>query len=320
MKSVFLGIDTSNYRTSICVITVDGEIVFERKELIPVELGERGMMQSEALFHHLRRLPELFSELPLNDYQWLAVGASTKPRPIEGSYMPVFRVGENMARFSAIMLGIPFYETSHQEGHIAAALYSSGNPIQSDAFLAFHISGGTTELLRVQQKNERYEIELLGGTTDLHAGQFVDRIGVLMGLPFPAGPKLEELAQKATGNFTLPSSVDGYMVSFSGPESAAKRAIAAGVNHAEVALSIQKVICNSIEKVVRKAVLETGLRNVLFVGGVASNQYIKQRLQNRLEHPAIGAKLYFTTPEYSGDNAYGVACIAKKRYMLEHNV
>lgn len=318
MKAVFLGIDTSNYRTSLCVIDEESKIIFERKELIPVELGERGMMQSEALFHHLNRLPDLFSELPREDYRWLAIAASTRPRPIEGSYMPVFRAGENMARFSAIMLGIPFYETSHQEGHIEAALQSLGNPIAHESFLTFHISGGTTELLHVHTYKDRYSIQILGRSTDLHAGQFVDRIGVLMGLSFPAGPSLEKLAQKAQGTFTLPSSVQGYNMSFSGPESAAKRAFEAGVDHTEIALATQKVISNSIEKIVRKAVLETDLKDVLFVGGVASNQYIKQRLKQRLEHPAIGARLYFTSPEYSGDNAYGVACIAKKRYLHLH--
>lgn len=315
MKSVFLGIDTSNYRTSLCVIDESGKVLFERKELIPVQLGERGMMQSAALFHHLNRLPVLFADLPQENYHWLAVAASTRPRPVEGSYMPVFRAGENMARFSATMLGIPFFETSHQEGHIEAALQSLGNPIASDTFLAFHISGGTTELLRVQALEEGYAIQVLGGSMDLHAGQLVDRIGVMLGLPFPSGPSLEHLAQKSTGTFSIPSSVQGYRISFSGPESAAKRAYDAGVDLVDIAMATQKVICNSIEKVVRKAVEETGLKNVLFVGGVASNQYIKQRLKMRLEHKAVGAKLYFTTPEYSGDNAYGVACIAKKRYM-----
>lgn len=318
MNEVFLGIDTSNYRSSLCVIDVNGTILYEQKELIPVELGQRGLMQSEALFHHIVRLPELFMDLPKSEYKWLAIGASTKPRPVEKSYMPVFRSGETIGRFAATMLQIPFYATTHQEGHIAAGLYSLRHPISSPRFLAIHLSGGTSELLVVESQNEGYKIELLGGSSDLHAGQLIDRVGVAMGLGFPAGPELEKLALIANKDFSLPSSVDGYRISFSGPESAAFRALNSGINKEEIAYAVQQVIANSIEKIIRKAILETRIQDVLIVGGVASNQYIKERLIKRLEHPAVKARLFFTSPEYSGDNAFGVACLTMKRFKSEH--
>lgn len=318
MKSVFLGLDSSNYRSSICVIDQDRKIIFEQKELLPVKLGKRGLMQSEALFHHIVRLPELFARLPKEKYEWKAIAASTKPRPIEDSYMPVFLAGEGFGRFAASMLQIPFFETTHQEGHIAAGIYSLGTPFIRSRFLAVHLSGGTSELLLVESRNSGYAIEIIGGSTDLHAGQLVDRIGVAMGLSFPAGPELELLAKEAEGNFSLPSAVNGYQFSFSGPESAALRAIATGIKREEIAQAVQQVISNSLEKVVRKAVLETGIRDVLIVGGVAANKYIKQRLVKRLEHPAVQAKLYFTSPAYSGDNAFGVACLALNRLKHEH--
>lgn len=318
MKGVFLGLDSSNYRSSICVIDEDRNIIFEQKELLPVKHGKRGLMQSEALFHHVIRFPDLFITLPKGSYEWKAIAASTKPRPIADSYMPVFRAGEGFGRFAATMLQIPFYETSHQEGHIAAGLYSIADPSIGARFLAVHLSGGTSELLIIDSHKSGYDIDLIGGSNDLHAGQFIDRVGVAMGLRFPAGPELEKLAQIAVGEFSLPSSVNGYRISFSGPESAAQRAIQAGIKREEIAQAVQQVIANSIEKIVRKAVVDTGIRNVLIVGGVAANKYIKERLLKRLEHPSVKAKLYFTSPEYSGDNAYGVACIALKRFKSEH--
>jgi N6-L-threonylcarbamoyladenine synthase len=317
MKRGFLGLDTSNYRTSISIIDEGGEILFEKKELIPVAAGKRGAMQSEALFHHIKRLPELLIDLT-NHVQVLAIAASTKPRPIEGSYMPVFLCGESIGKFCAKIMGIPFYETSHQEGHIAAAEYSLGMPISANRFLAVHLSGGTSELLAVERTDSGYQIGRLGGTLDLHAGQLIDRIGVFIGLPFPAGPHLERLAKKAKGGFSVPSSVKGLDFSFSGPESALLRALEHGIPHEEVARAAEQVISNTLEKVIRKAIDETGIKQILFVGGVASNLHIKERLMKRLEHPAVKASLYFTSPEYSGDNAYGVACIARKRFIYEH--
>lgn len=318
MKGLFLGIDTSNYRTSFCVINEQGEILFERKELIPVKLGERGMMQSEALFHHLKKMPQLLAELPDTCREWKAIAASTRPRPVKDSYMPVFTVGESLAKFASALLHVPFYETSHQEGHIAAGIYSLDRPFIADHFLAIHLSGGTSELLKVRRGEKGYEIDRLGGTKDLHAGQLIDRLGVAMGCRFPAGPELEKIAEKGEGTLRIPSSVDHYDFSFSGPETACMRALQSGVSHAEVAWAAQQVIANTVEKILRKAIENTGLITVLIVGGVASNRFIQQRLKKRLEHPAVGADLFFTSPEYSGDNAFGVASIARERYKSEH--
>lgn len=319
MMDVLMGIDTSNYRTSICVIDTNAQIIFEVKELLQVPSGERGLMQSEALFQHLIQIPSLFEKLSANKYNWLAVGASIRPRPIQHSYMPVFRVGESFARFVAKILNIPFYETSHQEGHIAAGLYSLGKPITSDRFLAVHLSGGTTELLVVNKTGTSYSVDILGTSKDLHAGQFIDRVGVAMGFSFPAGPEVEQLAKMASGSFSIPSSVKGYDISFSGPESAAQRALENGVGQADVALAVLKNISITVEKIIRKAISETGIKDVLIVGGVASNKYIKERLIRRLENLSQQTKLYFTSPEFSGDNAFGVACLTLEQYIHEHS-
>lgn len=302
-----LGIDTSNYTTSVCLIDEAGQIVKEERQLLLVEQGERGLQQSAALFQHVQNLPVLVERLGDLTGKLRAVIASTRPRRLEGSYMPVFTTGSGLGRALAATHGVPFFETTHQEGHIAAGEGSAG-VVPADHFLAVHLSGGTTDLLEVRRLADGYDIAELGTSTDLHAGQFVDRVGVALGLPFPAGPHLEKLARESTDEeVTLPSPVDGYNLSLAGPETAAMRLIASGANPADVARAVERCIAKGLEKVLRKAVQERGVKSLLIVGGVAANLYIRERLVYRLEHRAVGAKLYFALPKYSTDNAFGVA-------------
>ncbi|MBO8163132.1 MAG: O-sialoglycoprotein endopeptidase [Brevibacillus sp.] len=310
MDQVVLGIDTSNYRTSLCLAREDGEIVAEARKLLKVKEGKRGLQQSEAVFQHVMNLPELSDQLRLDKWRIAAVCASEKPRPLEESYMPVFKVGEGLAKCLSVFLDVPYYLTSHQEGHIAAGEYSASERPQGDRFLAVHLSGGTSELLACTRHECGYRIKKIGGSIDLHAGQLVDRVGVALGLPFPAGPYVEELARQAAGTFRVASSVDGLNFSFSGPEAALLRAISRQeVPPAEIARAVEQCLANTLEKVLRKSVEQGYGRQILIVGGVAANQYIRERLIKRLEHTAVGAKLYFCDPPYSGDNAYGVAML-----------
>ncbi|MGB8954391.1 MAG: hypothetical protein WCC10_03400 [Tumebacillaceae bacterium] len=302
-----LGIDTSNYTTSVCLVDEQGQIVKEARRLLRVEAGERGLQQSAALFQHVQNLPLLIEQIGEIAGPLRAVCASTRPRRREGSYMPVFTSGSGLARAISATHGVPFYETSHQEGHIAAG-EGSAEEVPADHFLAVHISGGTTDLLDVHRLEDGYQIEELGTSIDLHAGQFVDRVGVALGLPFPAGPHLEELARESTDEgVTLPSPVNGYNLSFAGPETAAMRLIQQGVPSADIARAVERCIAKGLEKTLRKAVEERKVKSLLIVGGVAANQFIRERLQLRLEHRAVGAKLYFALPRYSTDNAFGVA-------------
>lgn len=310
MTKVLLGIDTSNYRTSLCLAQEDGRIVAEEKRLLKVKEGKRGLQQSEAVFQHVMNLPELSERIGWSEYEIAAVCVSEKPRPVDQSYMPVFKVGEGLARSLSVYLQVPLYLTTHQEGHIAAGEYTAESRPVQDRFLAVHLSGGTSELLLCERQQAGYSIEKVGGTIDLHAGQLVDRIGVAMGMSFPAGPQLEQLARGAQEEFRVSSAVEGLSFSFSGPEASLLRAIEAGAaGQAEIARATEQCIANTLEKVLRNA-REQGLPNeVLIVGGVAANQYIRERLVKRLEHPAVNMKLYFCDPVYSGDNAYGVAML-----------
>ncbi len=319
MKKVLLGIDTSNYRTSLCLVDEDGEIVSEAKRLLRVKAGERGLQQSAAVFQHVMNLPELSDAMALQDWEVVAVCASSTPRPVEGSYMPVFKVGEGLAKSLSIYHKVPYYLTSHQEGHIAAGEYTAAERPSGDRFLAVHLSGGTSELLACTRLATGYGIEKIGGTVDLHAGQLVDRVGVALGLGFPAGPEIEQLAKQAEGTYRVPSAVDGLAFSLSGPEAALLRTIKkADVPAAEIARATEQCIANTLEKVLRTAVESGYPQEILIVGGVAANQYIRERLIKRLEHPSVKAKLYFCDPVYSGDNAYGVGILGWKQLKHEH--
>jgi N6-L-threonylcarbamoyladenine synthase len=232
MRVATLGLDTSCYTTSAALV-IGGILAYDGRAPLQVSKGHVGLRQSEALFQHVRNLPRLIEAAcdgaRRESCDIVAVAASAWPRRVEGSYMPVFLASAGYGRALAAALGVPFLETSHQEGHVAAARWSSG--LKPDGgYLALHLSGGTTELLSVKS---RFQLELLGATDDLNAGQFVDRVGVALGLSFPAGPDLERLAGGGEpGRVSLPVAVRGLRVSFSGPCSAAMREIDSGARPA----------------------------------------------------------------------------------------
>lgn len=325
---LFLGIDTSCYTTSLAVVDGEGNLLSEARRLLHTPQGGRGLAQNEAVFQHVNNLPELFAQISAEVcvQQLRGIAASIRPRPVEGSYMPVFRVARSYGKSLSVLLGVPFTGTSHQEGHLAAGLWSAQGPREPE-FLAVHLSGGTTELLCVNrltgpELSERvFEITLLGGTADLHAGQFVDRVGVALGLPFPAGPHLENLAGEVpTGDVpafqvSIPSSVKGYQISFSGPETHALRLIAQNTPNPLIARAVENCIAISMEKIIRKALLDSGIKEVLVVGGVSANQFIREKLFARLQHKSVGARLFFAAPELSCDNAVGVAQIARQKVL-----
>ncbi|CAA7602125.1 1-acylglycerophosphocholine O-acyltransferase [Acididesulfobacillus acetoxydans] len=239
------------------------------------------------------------------------IGVSSAPRRIRGSYMPVFTAGLALARSLAAARQNGLWLTSHQEGHLAAGLVSAGGP-ETARFLLLHLSGGTTELIEVRRGQAgRFDLDLLGGTTDLHAGQFVDRVGVRLGLEFPAGKRLEELAEGASpgAESLLPSSVQGLKVSFSGVESAARRLADRGVSRPDVARAVEGCLARTVGKLIRAGCAQTGLTEVLLVGGVAANKFIRRELSRRLPQTV---RLYWAEPAWSRDNAIGVAFLAEQ--------
>lgn len=306
---MIVGIDTSCYTSSLALIDHSGKIFLDKRILLNVKTGEKGLRQSEAVFQHLQNLPRLldgFVNLEIN-----GIIASVKPRPVPGSYLPVFKAGASFAETAAKLMGVPFIETSHQEGHIRAGLYQKIN--YGHPFLTWHISGGTTELLLVDSNKNGFFIQKVGGTSDLQAGQFVDRVGVALGLIFPAGQALETLASKSDTTKSLPVVTKGLTLSFSGPASAAERVIARMRADTEVtvetdlARQVFNCISLSILKVTLQAVREFKVNRVLLVGGVASNQIIREFLMAEGTKNEINFE--FGLKELSSDNAVGVGLI-----------
>lgn len=331
MLPMFLGIDTSCYTTSLAVVDEKANLLAEQRMILPVSLGEQGLRQSTALFYHLQNLPKVMQELfsCLKGQELRSIAVSARPLPHLASYLPVFTAGLTLAESLAAVLNIPLVRTSHQEGHLAAGVWSCEAEL-GEEFLALHLSGGTTELLLVQKKDEphlRYQSRVLATTKDIHAGQLIDRLGVALGLPFPAGQSLEKLAAEVENQaknqaenkqeIKIPSFVHNDEISFSGAETLAKRYLQEGVPAPLIARATESCVATTVEKIVRKAVEDTGMKKILFVGGVMANTYIRKRLRKRLEHPAVGAQLYFPKPQYNSDNAVGVSLIARSLHLKE---
>lgn len=306
-----LGIDTSAYTTSVAVVMESGAIRQARR-VLDVELGSRGLRPSEAVFHHVKNLPVLVEQVfeGLDSRRLVGVAVSVAPRPAPDSYLPPFLAGEAVARSIASLVHAPLLRTTHQEGHIRAGVAGAGLPMPDTPFIALHISGGTTELVSVTPGPQPWKIRFLGGSDDLYAGQFVDRIGVLLGCRFPAGPELDGLAEATEIAHDIawsrPRFHDGaWWTSFSGPESAAERAVRDGAAPTEVARGVMDSIARALSALVQKAAPPGDL---LVVGGVAANTHLRRRMQSLL---ALGGwRVWFAPPEWSRDNAIGVAYLA----------
>ncbi len=307
--NVALGVDNSCYTTSVAAITREGRLIAEARIPLEVKPGGKGLAQSEMIFQHVRNLPVVMERLRRSmgsEAFIVAIGVSAQPRPVDNSYMPVFLAGLGTARSLGLAMGCPVFEISHQENHLLAGLWSAKMSKEQD-FLAVHASGGTTEILKVQPGPERLQIELLGGTQDLNAGQFIDRVGVALGLPFPAGPHLEKLAEQAEDRFpATPVSVKDLQISFSGPETHVKRWLAMSPNPAVVAASVQQCVAESLLRVLVAATAQTGIDRILLVGGVGANRSVRNHLSaglSRDRHVTVS----WPEPQFSGDNATGAA-------------
>lgn len=311
-KVIALGIDTSNYTTSAALISSDGELIANIKRPLPVKMGECGLRQSDAVFAHIKNLPEVMADVrrALDGESPVCIGVSSRPRNVDGSYMPCFLSGVAAAESIAASLNLPIYRFSHQCGHIMAAVFSSGSEsLMKDQFAAFHISGGTTELLRVNWAGDGFSAELVGGTNDLNAGQVIDRIGVHLGMPFPAGPHLESAAKSYTGCIPKKKvSVKGTYANLSGLENMAKSIYADTQDASATAAFVFDYLANSIKCICDGFVEEYGSMPFVFAGGVMCNSIIKRRLLG------LG-DVRFADPMASADNAVGIAALAMKRYL-----
>ena len=306
MKRYYLGIDTSCYTTSCAIIDSDFHIVGEARKLLEVKPGERGLQQSNMVFQHTKALPKLMLELPQVPIS--GIGVSGFPRREENSYMPAFMVGLGQGETLSHMLNVPLHIFAHQENHILAALRDLEH-IPTEPFLALHLSGGTTELVYCHYQGEGiFQSHIIGGSKDLQGGQYVDRIGVAMGLPFPAGKHLEALALQTTEYEPLPSSMKDGWISFAGPCSAAMRRInepMSNMDKSNLARAVFTSMGNALEKMITYHIKEKPVHTLIAVGGVMSNSLLRKRMESYCKRNRM--TLHVAQPQYSVDNATGNA-------------
>lgn len=313
---MILAVDTSCYTTSMCLTHVNtGRILHELNILLKVKPGERGLRQSEGFFQHVNQLSSSFEAFCLNfDMRELkAVVVSSRPRPVEGSYMPVFNAGLLFCMNLANALRIPLYQTSHQEGHLMAAIKTCGLEHTPQHFYGLHLSGGTTEILEATKSDDGFEVELLGGTLDLNFGQLIDRIGLELGFDFPCGRMMDEHAQNDSHSAYFKVNLKNALAfNLSGLENKYK----AIINDYPIEY-ICKHLFNTIAHIINE-ILTTLPKDlpIILSGGVASNAIVKAYLIRTLSERAI----YFAMPDYSRDNAYGVSELGRQKYIKEYVV
>ena len=300
--SLFLGIDTSNYTTSVGVC---GDSEQDIRQIIDIKDGMRGIRQSDGVFVHIKTLPQLYERLDIDFSQVKAIGVSTRPRSVDGSYMPVFLAGESFARVAAKTLDIPLYTYSHQDGHIMAGIMSCGSyELLEKPFTAVHLSGGTCEIVSARYENWNFKCSIIGGTKDISVGQLIDRVGVKLGFKFPCGKEIDRISQKCHTPAKLKISVkDGYM-NLSGMETQLLK-----MAETEEPSYVAKSALHFGARSVVSALCQLKCENILFVGGVSSNSYMRSYFKENLD-----TEVYFATPHLSCDNAMGIAKLSQLEY------
>jgi len=301
----FVGIDTSNYTTSIAYFDgIGGE---NCSKLLPVKEGELGLRQSDAVFAHIKSLPELSDRLfcHVDKTQIAAVGVSTRPRAVEGSYMPCFMVGYSHAKLLSEALHVPLVEVSHQQGHVAASLWSAGRlDLMDRPHLAWHLSGGTTELLLVEPEGRNVTCRRIGGTSDISAGQLIDRTGQLLGLPFPSGKHLDTLSRQAETSEMFRVKCPGLEFSLSGVQNKVQQFYDRSLDKVQTASYALRCVIHAVLTATQNAMKEYPDLPVVFSGGVASNAMLREA--------AKPLDAVFAMPEFSTDNAMGTAVLAAR--------
>ncbi len=308
-KEAVIGIDTSNYTTSVAAVDSEGNILSDRRKLLEVKPGTRGLRQQEALFQHVNDLPVLIRMLmeDIGGYKIAGISCSSKPRPAEGSYMPCFNAGVSMAESLAAVLGCGVSYFSHQEGHVTAASKYTAFEDKND-FVFFHLSGGTTEAVSLPG------YIICGKTLDISFGQLIDRAGVSLGIGFPCGKELDSLALtcETDDRYSLPPiKVKDGDVNLSGIETACQKMISETpqIDNSIFAASLFDRAAEALSHMTEQISKNTGKKGFLFAGGVSSSIYIRNRLGELLPEDITAE---FGKPELCRDNAVGTALLGGK--------
>lgn len=305
-SKVFFGIDTSAYTTSIAAVS-HGRLLLDKRKMLEVPKGGRGLRQSEAVFSHIKNLRELFCGIGMPMDDLTAVAFSEKPCPTQDSYMPVFCVGASHAAAVAAAAGAELYSLTHQHGHIYSALLD--NDIDDGQYGAFHVSGGTLDILKVNINNGIVaDIRTLGGSLDITCGQLIDRAGVAAGLTFPSGSEMEKLY--VSGAPKLAVHVEGLSANLSGAETQALRRLASGENAAIVCSAVIDCVSRTLTRLLVNTADFCGFKSFLFTGGVICNTIIRENIKNVCAENSLGCM--FAQKHLCSDNACGLALAAER--------
>ncbi len=308
---MILGIDTSNYTTSIAIVDQNGTIINDKRKLLKVKEGSLGLRQSEAFFQHINNLPDMFDDISLDYANIRAVSVSERPRNVNGSYMPCFRAGTSVARTISKVLNVPVCCFSHQQGHIRSALVLN-EKIDNDSFVALHLSGGTTEILLCEKKKSTINSQIIGKTIDISAGQLIDRVGVMCKMKFPCGEAMDDLSTSTPlSDYKIAPSVRGADISFSGAEAQIKRDFNSIENKDIIIKAVFICICESLKKALNYVCDKENVSDVLFTGGVSESIFLRNyfALLNR-----NNLHFYFAKKGLSCDNAVGIALLGNDYY------
>jgi len=304
--ALYLGLDTSNYTTSAALYDSGTRQVIQAKKLLPVKPGEKGLRQSDAVFHHTIQLPEVLARLNIPGQELSRIGVSVRPRNAEGSYMPCFLCGQGAAEMFGQLLNIPVCQTSHQTGHILAALYSADRLSWLDRkFLAFHVSGGTTDCVLCEPDKDLLKITPVSSSLDLKAGQLIDRVGLMLGLSFPCGAELEALAMQSRAEFRYKPVMKGLDCCLSGLENQCRDMLANGGTAPDTAFFCLSAIAQVLSEMTKQALNHYPGLPVLYAGGVMADRYLQEFLKTR-----FSSETAFAEAAFSCDNAVGTAVYA----------
>lgn len=307
MTEYVLGIDTSAYTTSIALVDAkNNKIVADKRRVLSVPSGQKGLRQQDAVFQHLKNFHELYGEIETDFNNIKTVAVSSRPRNIDGSYMPVFTVGQNYGKIIAKTLDCSYIEYSHQENHIAASLFNEYKSI-NDKILAIHMSGGTTEFLSVKKDVKGYSAEILGGTKDITFGQLIDRIGTLMEFPFPCGMHMEKYIENKTSdlNIKTPAIRKEPYINLSGMENFYGNLYSAKkYEKKDIIISLFSFVADCILSIIEQIKQDFRFETLIIAGGVASNNIIRNLILNNLKDEY---NIILPERENSSDNAVGTA-------------
>ena len=308
-----LGLESSCDETSAAIVEMDGEVRAIRANVVASQIDTHrlygGVVPEIASRAHVEVISRITKEaldtagLTLKDVG--AVAVTTHPGLI-GALL----VGVNFAKSLAFANGLPLVSVNHIHAHVAAAYLSE--PTLRPPFLALVVSGGHTSLYRVR---DEVTLEEIGATRDDAAGEAFDKIGRVIGLPYPGGAALDKLAYEGDPTaFKLPSPAlagNELAFSFSGLKTAALNLINSAsqrgeqLDRADLAASYTDTIVRAIVKKTGEALDVTGERMLVMAGGVAANSHLRAALLTMCEQR--GVKLVVPPPALCGDNGAMVA-------------